>query len=1074
MVKFGALLVAVIILLALIGFVQGDDPDPIPDTLLFDQLVTKDWLVANGTDRCTYIVRVLNQSNPIPNLDVQFSVHDPDMGFFTPQNTRTNSEGIAESQFIVKHKSSDVTIVAKVSYSIDGVPGLIENSTIQKIDHDTPYRISSYNLVDEKTVGTNTTIQIGLSDRWNNPVDDRRIIETVYFEVGSPSTMTTGDPNSIQAEFLNESASTYVKSINVPVNETGIASATLRLDTRPGANIVYVRPNNMAIPARYFTIQGVADGEPYDLMQSIDPPTLEVPAHMDYLFTITYTMNDQWGNGLANHAILWNTSRDENEIIYTNHLGWAKRTYGPSGYQGTVDISAKPEENQSIVRTATLHFINTTAVDMVLTASPQMMPSGDVPVSSSIPVTAKVVDIMGNPVKNMSVEFTIIHSASYPEAQTKIPSFNRTDNVDTMQAKTNPAGQAIVQFYPGHFETNELLDEPYYDPQASAGCTVRATWVNETEISFNRDITLEWKNFPWISVSTNASPLQVPVNETVDVTVRIVGDGWALQPKPIDVLLLLDNSGSMGTTSSGLNGTTALTQSKRAAVNFIDQMEQGKDRVGVIFYDKYTYPDFSVYVPLTYDLTSVKNQITYYSRSQTDGYHTRTRYALYEGIRLMNEWNDRKAVRAIIHMTDGQWSMEGDPLARGTGFNFTFGPEENIPSGLHKIWAGNVVGVEDKFRYFDDLGGGVVKKEYKSNFFPNGQSYDPGTTGWVDDRYQTTQNYTSKTDYYFTDATLTNQNMSEYARNSKIRVYSIGFTDSANSANLKYVLNTISTATGAFYAHASNETALNALYTEIAGKLKEEASVDTSMEISYNEVTIESTYPGGEVFDYVPIVNKSTYIRSYYKTNGSPIGTPSYQNDLPNWTAAKDYTLRFNIGTIRLNQVWEATYTLKVKKPGNINLFENNAIAFNSTDNIQQTIHLPDVFITAAYNLTNVSISTPILELSNITETRITDYTREWNWTRNYTGEGNLTERYWISVDDGKQWVLVGEKEIPDAKTNKDGFFRIDLRTIERGVENSDIVKFRVEALAFGTQSPVRQQIDTQRANGGHAFIKLF
>jgi len=42
-------------------------------------------------------------------------------------------------------------------------------------------------------------------------------------------------------------------------------------------------------------------------------------------------------------------------------------------------------------------------------------------------------------------------------------------------------------------------------------------------------------------------------------------------------------------------------------------------------------------------------------------------------------------------------------------------------------------------------------------------------------------------------------------------------------------------------------------------------------------------------------------------------------------------------------------------------------------------------------------------------------------------------------------------------------------------VEYADIIKFRVEALAFGTQSPVRAQIDTD--NGGKnkegVFIKL-
>ena len=32
----------------------------------------------------------------------------------------------------------------------------------------------------------------------------------------------------------------------------------------------------------------------------------------------------------------------------------------------------------------------------------------------------------------------------------------------------------------------------------------------------------------------------VDVNGTVNVTVKLTGDGWALQPNPIDVVLLID------------------------------------------------------------------------------------------------------------------------------------------------------------------------------------------------------------------------------------------------------------------------------------------------------------------------------------------------------------------------------------------------------------------------------------------------------------------------------------------------------------------------------------------------------
>jgi len=344
-------------------------------------------------------------------------------------------------------------------------------------------------------------------------------------------------------------------------------------------------------------------------------------------------------------------------------------------------------------------------------------------------------------------------------------------------------------------------------------------------------------------------------------------------------------------------------------------------------------------------------------------------------------------------------------------------------------------------------------------------------------RYSPTNSY--KEGYVCIDGQNTNQNMSVYAlhglKNREVRLYTIGFAQDLDN-DVENYLTILTTATKGWYAWAGNEQKLNSLYSQIAGELKTEASVDTNMKISYENVVINSTYPGGEVFDYVPFPDKSTYIKSYL-TDNTPIGTPINRDDTQNWTAANKYTLNFNIGTIKLNQVWEANYRLRVKKAGNIDLFNTTDISFLSTDNIPQNVKLPSVFISAAYNLTNVSISTPELSLSNITKKNVTDYIREYTWTRNFTGEGPLTERYWISVDNGKQWIQLGEKTIDnfDQIRDKDGYYRLDLRTIEKGVEYEDKIKFRVEALAFGTQSPVRTESDPEdgRRNREGVFIRL-
>jgi len=63
------------------------------------------------------------------------------------------------------------------------------------------------------------------------------------------------------------------------------------------------------------------------------------------------------------------------------------------------------------------------------------------------------------------------------------------------------------------------------------------------------------------------------VNDTVDVKVQIIGDGWALQPKPIDVILVIDVSGSMDGKDIS---PTRMQAAKNAAKNFVGNMNMSR------------------------------------------------------------------------------------------------------------------------------------------------------------------------------------------------------------------------------------------------------------------------------------------------------------------------------------------------------------------------------------------------------------------------------------------------------------------------------------------------------------------
>jgi hypothetical protein len=787
----------------------------------------------------------------------------------------------------------------------------------------------------------------------------------------------------------------YAHDITRILDTNGNTTVNVKLTSKIGDNNIAMDAYQ-SIPNQLAWISAEAIGKPFSMTQvyspSGSPPTL--PADGVKYFTIIYNLFDEYGNPTNKQFIWVNTSvlGEEQKQYLSNNMGQVTVQYGPRSSIGEIDITATSVANSTLTLTQRVKFKNTGAEIISLTANPDIMPSQDANPPFTSNIIATVADISGNAVEGETVNFIL-------ENMTYDATYNVTadPNLLNSSAITDVYGRATVQFRPGSFAT---VGNPGYNATATGQCTVNATWRNST-----KKLPVIWKNYPYLSVSTKVTPLTVEINKTIDVTIEFRGDGWALQPRPIDVLLVLDNSGSMGSTS---NNNSGVSQSKRAAISFINQMAPGKDRVGVIFYDKKTYPNFSVYVPLTYDLDSVKNSISGYTRTNTNGYHTRTRYALYEGITLMNDWNNRIAVRTIIHMTDGQWSMEGDPLARAgaIGFNQSFSPQENVANGLHSVWAGNVVGVTNKYRYFDDLGGGDVINGPRADF-PNGQTFNDGEVGWASqpEDHETAQNTTAKTSWYFTNAENSKQNMAVYANESGIIVYSIGFTPSANLPNIQFVLQTMSDATGGFYKYAPTETDLANVYKEIAEELKDTAGVNATMTADFDKVNVTGfAMEGDQVYDYVYHPTESTKIRWQD-------GITNVTNQSDDWRT--DSKLDFNIGTIKVGKYWNATFRLKVNQSGLIDVFgKNSTVSFNGGN---EKLYLPQTFITVVPNLTVTEIGVKTITLDNLTctETEEIKALIPVKWNTNYTGNKTLTEKVYYRIDDKGPWVQFDIKTHP-------------------------------------------------------------
>ena len=519
----------------------------IPDTLTVT--TDKPWIIANNVDQSTITVKVTNTTSPhngsVQGVTVNLEV-DPLYGTLSPIQVTTNLSGMASSTFKVNTKSGAAQINATIT-----APAL-SDSTIQDIDHNSAY-FADFTHPINGTVASEVPFTVSLTDQYRNPIDNRRGNHIINLHVTGPFPDDCGFAEA-----------GYAHDISPLLDANGNASVNVKLTSKIGDNNIAMDTYD-SIPNKLQWISAEAQGKPYSMTQvyspSGSPPTL--PADGVKYFTIIYNLFDEYGNPTNKQFIWVNTSiPGEEKQFLSNNLGQVTVQYGPRTSIGEIDIIATSVGNTSVFCSQRVKFKNTGAEIISLTANPDTMPSQDANPPFTSNIIATVADMSGNAVEGETVNFTI-------ENITYDASYNVTadPNLLTASAITDVYGQAVVQFRPGSFTT---VGNPGYNATATGQCIVNATWRNST-----KKLPVTWKNYPYLSVSTTVTPLTVEINKTIDVTIEFRGDGWALQPRPIDVLLLLDNSGSMGT-STDIN--FRVISIKTAAITFINQMYRKRSR----------------------------------------------------------------------------------------------------------------------------------------------------------------------------------------------------------------------------------------------------------------------------------------------------------------------------------------------------------------------------------------------------------------------------------------------------------------------------------------------------------------
>jgi hypothetical protein len=620
-----------IFLLLLVGTVAAVGN---PDTIIVTS--DKPWIIANNVDQSIITITVKNTTSGyegvIQGVPVNLAVNDTIYGTLGPVTVDLN--GNASSTFKVKTKSG----AAQITATINGIG--LSNSTIQHIDHDSPYNVM-FTYPRNGSVATEVNFGLGFTDRHGNRIDNLNLndLHTVNLSVHGPAMDDCGFAQSGYAHTVSE----------VP-DQNGNVSLSVRLTSKIGYNYIVLYQFG-SITDKLETIEAMATGIPYSMTVSsscIAAGGTCTANNFDY-YIIDYFLFDQYNNPVRNRAIWVNTSVPNEQKQYTsNSLGQIELHYGPVFIADEITIDATSIDNHSVTNRTIASFVNSTPTNMVLAVTPQTMASREVKPESVAFVRATVIDLYGNPVPNQEVSFDIT-AINTGGANTSVPngtpSFDSLSVVHTITATTDADGNAIVLFYPGSFAR---LTDLGFNYTASGTCSVKAQWGSTI-----RSVQVSWKNYPFLSVEAVATPQNIRLNETFDVKINVTGDGYAMPGGGVTAILDQDCSASMKNPDN--NGHNRLWNSKEAAKVFVDTLGYGSF-IGLISYGTENNNQFHLAPQVDPDL--VKAKIDSLQQGTKSKNLSPSIMEAMHNITVTQPYRPLDKVRAVIVLNDGNSNIQ--------------------------------------------------------------------------------------------------------------------------------------------------------------------------------------------------------------------------------------------------------------------------------------------------------------------------------------------------------------------------------------------------------------------------------
>jgi len=950
------------------------------------------WIVANGNDQVTITVHVSDgpKENSLQGATVDFSLADDskDLGTLSAPNGVTGTDGIAQTIFKTTTKSGTATIKALVTYT-DGSgnpPATITLSCVQKIDHGRAQPLPTADYPYSVPAGSVAHVNVTFMDRYNNLVDNKNpdTVHTVHISIqddGGPIFSGAGDP----------------RDRYLPTDAYGNISFDVQVSTEAGSNNiqVYGLEDSHGIP---ITIESAADSVPCYLVQMPpNPNTYPADGKDEHSFTLYYTVLDKYHNPLGRVELLVTSSQGEEARIITNDNGKNYTYYGPKDVAKMYTITAAPvitgtksSRNATILCmdtgetgfcTQTVTYTTLDPTNMILTASPQTMVSWDVAGASKVNVNARVVDDYGNGVKDQTVTFT-----KSPDTATGFTETAQSD-LSPLSGTTDGNGYAVVKFQPGTF-TKDKTDLKYSDA-ATGSCKVTAKWTNpKTGEVKSRDITFVWKNYPFLSVDSAVDKTDPQVGDTINVKVWIRGTGAALQPKPIDVVLVMDRSGSMLRNYPG-RPDDAMVEAQAAALKFSQNLNTVKDHIGIVSFGG---TGVSSLAPVSGYWGLNWNQVYGYwywvANDNANSNECGSNHGCYSGGSYSPDSIHQKYLNA--HYNKGVSRDYGSSTSR-TDLTLNSHTSTDVDAALKSIVPAGGTPMRD------GLNAAV-------NLFPTDYTDRPvrAIILLTDGNFDTDPNQDPEG----------SPNAIVAAQNHKIKIYTIGLGSGVQGTSLeKYAKDT-----GGIYYPADDPSKLDEIYTKIAGELNEQAGGQTQVIADFSKITVDGhDVLGTGVDSYLAynynnagLVESSSTFESKTSTN-VPVDTTkndyytTVRDDRDNWTSPKlpgltARKLQFDVGKIILNDVWETNIQFKLTGEGVIQILGDNCpitfIDMSTNPPKTQTVNAPQLTWTTHKSKVNDPFAqAPALTVKVVSIADDTTDPNLWTVTWKTTYEGASTVR---------------------------------------------------------------------------------